>query len=420
MEKAISATVVTIGDELLIGQVVDTNTTYIASCLNDSGIVLQESVSVHDDAEQILASLRQAIHASDIVLLTGGLGPTKDDITKAALARFFGAEFVEDARVKQHVETLYSARPDVLNRLTRTQWLVPDNAEILENRVGSAPLMLWQYSDDGRPVVVVSMPGVPYEMQIAMQEQIMPRLRQLFSDRLPAIVHRNALVYGLAESVIELKIKEWEDALPAAIHLAYLPKDGIVRLRLSSYGEATAEQVERQFETLVNLLSENVIATEDLPLEVLVGKELRRLNATVSTAESCTGGKLAVLLNRHSGSSEFYMGSVVAYDNSVKQQVLGVSEQCLSEHGAVSEPTVRQMAQGVRRLLHTDYAIATSGVAGPTGGTPDKPVGTVWVAVATPNETVAQLLHLGTLREKNTDRATVAALVMLLKILRKS
>ena len=420
MEKAISATVVTIGDELLIGQVVDTNTTYIASCLNDSGIVLQESVSVHDDAEQILASLRQAIHASDIVLLTGGLGPTKDDITKAALARFFGAEIVEDARVKQHVESLYSARPDVLNRLTRTQWLVPDNAEILENRVGSAPLMLWQYKDDDRAVVVVSMPGVPYEMQIAMQEQIMPRLRQIFHDRLPAIVHRNALVYGLAESVIELKIKEWEDALPAAIHLAYLPKDGIVRLRLSSYGEATVEQVERQFETLVNLLSENVIATEDLPLEVLVGKELRRLNATVSTAESCTGGKLAVLLNRHSGSSEFYMGSVVAYDNSVKQQVLGVSEQCLSEHGAVSEPTVRQMAQGVRQLMRTDYAIATSGVAGPTGGTPDKPVGTVWVAVATPNETATQLLHLGTLREKNTDRATVAALVMLLKILRKS
>lgn len=416
MEKTKLAEIITIGDELLIGQVIDTNSAFIAQSLGEHGIEVQSIVSVHDEREQILAALRQATENADLVLLTGGLGPTKDDITKRVLCEFFDTDLVDDNTVRQHIHDLYASRPAILNKLTETQWQVPRNCTVLENSVGSAPIMLWQNAGANN-AVVVSMPGVPYEMEIAMRDKVLPYLESIGFSKGRQIIHRNVLVYGVPESTLALRIAPWEDALPPTMHLAYLPKDGIVRLRLSSYGEHTAAEVESEEKTLLSLLGDSVIATEDKPIEVLVGEQLRRLNATIATAESCTGGKLAVLLTKHSGSSDFYKGSVIAYSNEVKKNVLNVSSDDLSRYGAVSEQVVAAMARGVQQVLGVDYAVATSGVAGPTGGTPDKPVGTVWIAVATPDEVVTELLHLGRLREKNTDRATLAVLVKLLRIL---
>ncbi|MBQ1874738.1 MAG: CinA family nicotinamide mononucleotide deamidase-related protein [Paludibacteraceae bacterium] len=404
------AEIITIGDELLIGQVVDTNSAFMAEQLNALGIELYQITSVHDDRTQILTALDDAFRRADIVFTTGGLGPTKDDITKLVLCEYFGSTMVEDPRVREHILNLYQSRPDVLNRLTATQWLVPACAEILENRVGSAPLMVFRRGEKR----LFCMPGVPYEMEIAMTEQIIPYLR----SQLPAlqhIAHRTLLVSGIPESSLAILLENFEDQLPDTIHLAYLPKDGTIRLRLSAYGDEASLQIDVLFDQLQFLVHDYLIVADDRPLEVHLGEALRKHGATIATAESCTGGKLAALLNCHPGSSAFYMGSVVAYDNRVKQSVLGVSADDLCRHGAVSEPVVRQMAEGVRRLLKTDYAIATSGIAGPDGGTPEKPVGTVWIAWATPEGTTAECFHLGRLRSQVTDRACQRALIGMLR-----
>lgn len=267
------------------------------------------------------------------------------------------------------------------------------------------------------------MPGVPYEMQVAMQEQVMPyieAIRRLGDKARGQVIHRTILLAGIPESTLAIRIEEWEDALPQSMHLAYLPKDGTIRLRLSTYGEATAEEMDSQIATLLPLIKDYVIALEDKPLEIILGELLKQKNSTIATAESCTGGRLAAALNAQSGSSEYYMGSVVAYANEVKEQVLGVEHDTLINHGAVSEQTVREMAEGVRRLMHTDYAIATSGIAGPTGGTEDKPVGTVWIAWATPQGTVAERYQFGVarLREQITQRAVTTALVRMIQLVK--
>ena len=413
------AEIITIGDELLIGQVVDTNSAWMAQRLNMSGVELKQITSVHDEAEHITKAVNEAFSRADIVLTTGGLGPTKDDITKTVLCDIFGTKLVPDAFVREHIYDLYKARPEVLNRLTETQWQVPEAAEILENRVGSAPLMVFRRTAaDGHKQWLISMPGVPYEMKIAMTEQVEPYLRRVVLQQTEGqIVHRTALVSGIPESSLAIHLEEWENALPPQLHLAYLPKDGTIRLRLSGYGVRT-EEVQREFETLCGLVKDWLVLTEDEPIEVAVGRILKEKGQTIATAESCTGGRLAALLNAHAGSSEFYTGSVVAYSNSVKRQVLGVSEQTLATCGAVSEDTVRQMAEGVRALLGTDYGIATSGIAGPGGGTPEKPVGTVWMAWATPQGTYAECFHLGSLRDQITARACTKALIRLLAIIR--
>lgn len=406
------AEIITIGDELLIGQVVDTNSAWMAERLNEAGIELYQITSVHDDREHILKALDDAFSRADIVLTTGGLGPTKDDITKHVMCEYFGITLVEDSRVREHIHELYKERPDVLNRLTATQWLVPESATILPNRVGSAPIMVFEQTGK----LLVALPGVPHEMKIAMTEQVLPYIGSKGSGE---IIHRTMMLYGIAESTLALKIEEWENALPQSMHLAYLPKDGIIRLRLSSYGEATKEEIEQQLANLKPLIADYLIATEDLPLETMLGNLLKARHQTIATAESCTGGRLAAALNAQSGASAYYMGSVVAYDNTIKEQVLGVKHSTLEKYGAVSEQTVREMAEGVRALMNTDYAIATSGIAGPTGGTPDKPVGTVWIAWATPDGTVAECYHFGVAREREqiTQRAVTAALVELIKSL---
>ena len=429
------AEIITIGDELLIGQVVDTNSAWMAERLNEAGIELYQITSVHDDREHILKALDEAFSCADIVLTTGGLGPTKDDITKHVMCEYFGTSLVEDPHVRAHIYELYKERPEALNRLTATQWLVPESATILPNRVGSAPIMVFENEVKGERLKVkgegqnskflIALPGVPHEMKIAMTEQVLPFIRlKVKGERREAmdIVHKTILVHGIPESKLAILIEDWENALPSSIHLAYLPKDGIIRLRLSSYGEATAEELQSHLDTLLPLISNYLLATEDISLEALAGRLLKQQGMTIATAESCTGGRLAAALNAQSGASAYYMGSVVAYENSIKQQVLGVQHDTLLQHGAVSEQTVLQMAEGVRALMHTDYAIATSGIAGPTGGTPDKPVGTVWIAWATPTGTQTKCFHFGAAREREqiTQRAVTAALVELIKSLNSS
>ena len=447
------ASIITIGDELLIGQVVDTNSAWMAERLNEVGISLYQITSVHDDREHILKALDEAFSRADIVLTTGGLGPTKDDITKHVMCEYFGTTLVEDPQVRAHIHDLYKDRPEALNRLTATQWLVPASATILPNRVGSAPIIVFENEVKGERLKVkgeghnskflIALPGVPHEMKIAMTEQVLPFIRlKVKGERLEAsetssspsgrplnsseastkhnkIIHRTILVSGIPESKLAILIEDWENALPSSIHLAYLPKDGIIRLRLSSYGEATETEIQSHIDTLLPLISDYLLATEDISLEGMAGRLLKQHGATIATAESCTGGRLAAALNAQSGSSAYYMGSVVAYDNSIKTNVLGVSQETLDTYGAVSESTVRQMANGVRKLMNTDYAIATSGIAGPTGGTPDKPVGTVWIAWATPEGTEAKCFQFGAAREREqiTLRAVTESLVHLIKSL---
>ena len=431
------AEIITIGDELLIGQVVDTNSAWMAERLNEAGISLHQITSVHDDREHILKALDEAFSRADIVLTTGGLGPTKDDITKHVMCEYFGTQLVEDPNVRAHIHELYKDRPDALNRLTATQWLVPESATILQNRVGSAPIMVFEYEVKGERLKVkgegqnskfkihnskflIALPGVPHEMKIAMMEQVLPFISKfIIQNSKFKIVHRTILIHGIPESKLAILIEDWENALPSSIHLAYLPKDGIIRLRLSSYGEASEDEIQAHIDTLLPLINDYLLATEDISLEALAGRLLKQQGKTIATAESCTGGRLAAALNAQSGSSAYYMGSVVAYDNSIKEQVLGVQHDTLLQHGAVSEQTVLQMAEGVRTLMHTDFAIATSGIAGPTGGTPDKPVGTVWIAWATPTGTDAQCFHFGAAREREqiTLRAVTEALVRLVKTL---
>ena len=406
------AEIITIGDELLIGQVVDTNSAWMAEKLNEQGIELYQITSVHDDREHIINALNEAFGRADLVLTTGGLGPTKDDITKHVLCEYFGSHLIEDERVRAHIYELYKERPDVLNRLTATQWLVPECAQILENRVGSAPLMVFHKGDK----ILASMPGVPYEMKIAMEEQILPYILELkIKNEKLKIIHKTLQVTGIPESSLAIILEEYENTKPEYLHLAYLPKDGIIRLRLSSYGVATEEEMQNWFERLKGLVSDYLIADTDEPLEVIVGNLLKARGATIATAESCTGGKLAALLNKHAGSSAFYWGSVVSYDNSVKEHLLGVPQEMIKTYGVVSEEVVRVMAESVRKQIGTDYAIATSGIAGPTGGSEEKPVGTVWMAWATPEETIAECFHLGKLREQITDRACTKALVGMIK-----
>ena len=353
--------------------------------------------------------MNEAFSRADIVLTTGGLGPTNDDITKHVLCEYFGTHLVEDARVRAHIQQLYSTRPDVLNRLTATQWLVPESAEILEKRVGSAPLMVFHHGHQ----LLASMPGVPYEMTVAMEEQILPYI----GKQTASIIHKTLQVTGIPESALAILLEDYERQMPSTVHLAYLPKYGIIRLRLSSYGDNSEAEMLSLFGRLKELVHDYMIADSDAPLEVLVGERLKQLGQTVATAESCTGGKLASLLNKHAGSSAFYLGSIISYANSVKTKLLDVPQDMIEKCGVVSEEVVRQMATAIRIQTGADYGIATSGIAGPDGGSKDKPVGTVWIAWATPENTYAECFQLGKLREQVTDRACMKALIGLLRIL---
>ena len=404
------ATVLTIGDEILIGQIVDTNSVSIAKHLNAAGIVVAEKISVGDDGPRIAEAVRQAMAHSEVTILTGGLGPTKDDITKKTLAELFGCGLACDARVADHVRRMLEARGIAFNELNRAQALVPTACTVLFNAHGTAPGM-W-FERDGK--VVVSLPGVPFEMEHLMQDEVMPRLKARFSLR--QIVHRTLVTAGLAESMLAERSAPWETALPPYLRLAYLPNPGSVRLRLSAYeveGESVAREIERRFDELRRLIPQYVVGYETASVQELVHRRLIESGRSLATAESCTGGTIAARFTALPGASAYFRCGVVAYANSAKEQLLGVDPQTLRRCGAVSEEVARQMAEGARRIAGADYAVATTGIAGPTGGSAEKPVGTVWIAVATPGGTAAVCRQCGTDRGQIVDRASAFAIGLL-------
>jgi nicotinamide-nucleotide amidase len=413
--KSVKVEIITIGDEILIGQIVDTNSAWMATELNTAGFELAQITSVHDDASHIIEALEMALKRADVVLFTGGIGPTNDDITKQTLCSYFDTKLVFNDSVYQNIERLFANRPNYkMNELTKAQAMVPENCTVIQNEVGTAPITWF----DKAGKVMVSMPGVPYEMKRAMSVEIIPRLQKQFDA--PVIIHKTVQVYGYTESALALKIAEWESNLPEYIHLAYLPNSGVVKLRLSGFLDnvlALEFVMNQQLDLLSQLLGNAIVANEDILIEQLLGNLLIASGKTVSTAESCTGGNIAHVFTSLSGSSSFFKGSVVAYANEVKENVLQVNSVDIETFGAVSQQVVEQMAVGVRKLLKTDVAIATSGIAGPSGGSDEKPVGTTWIAVCSEDVVVSREFSFGKLREQNILRATQAALLMLKEII---
>lgn len=404
------AEIITIGDELLIGQVTDTNSAWMGVELNKIGIEVIRKVSVRDREEEILEAVTESMKRVDLVLVTGGLGPTKDDITKLTLCRFFNTDLVFSQEVYDNIKTVLGDRLS-MNGLNRSQAMVPRDCVVINNTVGTASI---SWFERGKKVLV-SMPGVPLEMMTVMNLEILPRLHAAF--RSDYILHRTIWVKNYPESVLAEKLETFEGALPEWIKLAYLPKLGIIRLRLTGRGQDEAgikAELSARVDHLRLILGDAVYAEDDTPLEVILGDKLRERGLTVSTAESCTGGELAACITSVAGASDYYKGSVVAYSNEIKSQVLGVSTDTLAKFGAVSEQTVVEMVNGVKRLLGTDCAMATSGIVGPGGGTVDKPVGTVWIAVAYKNEirTLKQEINRG--RLMNIERACNNALLLLI------
>ena len=408
------AELITIGDELLIGQVVDTNSAWMGRELNNIGIEVLRIVSVRDREEEILEAIDTAMKRVNIVLVTGGLGPTKDDITKQTLCKYFNTELIFSEEVFENVKRVLAGKIP-MNKLNKGQAMVPKNCTVINNPVGSASVS-W-FERDGK--VLVSMPGVPQEMTTVMAESVLPKLHERFHT--DVIMHQTFLVQHYPESVLAEKLEAWEVALPDCIKLAYLPKLGIIRMRLTGRGHDRKEVetlLNREKAKLETILGEDIFSEEDTPLEVIIGELLKKRKLTVSTAESCTGGSIAERLTSIAGSSEYFKGSIVAYSNEVKKDLLYVSSETLEKYGAVSEETVIEMVKGAMIALKTDCAVATSGIAGPGGGTPEKPVGTVWIAAGYKNEirTYKQETNRG--RAMNIERAGNNALLMLRDLLK--
>ncbi len=413
----INATIITIGDELLIGQVMDTNSAWIARELNKTGIWVTRRVAVGDDKDQIMKALKEESASSDIILITGGLGPTADDITKPVLCEYFGGKMILNEDVLSHVKFLFEKiyrRPGPLLEVNRRQAEVPDVCKVVHNSRGTAPGM-W-FEKDGK--IFVAMPGVPHEMQGLMTDQVIPKLKERFN--LPAIVHQVVLTFGAGESMLADRIKDWESALPSDIKLAYLPSYGMVRLRLTGIGEdrnKLEEDIETQLTLLKPLIKEWLVIDEDLTMPQVVAKLLKERKQTVGTAESCTGGYIAHLLTKDPGASSNFKGSIVSYDNQVKFDVLNVDEKIVNELGAVSEPVVRQMVEGALKVLKTDFAVATSGIMGPDGGSEHKPVGMVWIAAGSKDKIVTREFNFRFDRTRNIELTAMNALNLLRKLI---
>lgn len=411
------AEIITIGDEILIGQIVDTNSAWMAQQLNNAGIRIKQISSVSDDRRHILTALAEAANRADVIFITGGLGPTKDDITKNTLAEYFGVGFVENKDALDNVLRIFAKYKTPLLEVNRLQAQVPENCEVILNKNGTAPGM-W-FNEKGK--IYVSMPGVPHEMMYMMEEEVIPKLKSTL--KLPVIVHKTILTVGEGESSLANKIADIEDDLPPYIKLAYLPKIGQVRLRLSGYGEDEAflrEKITEFSARIIERVGNFVAAEEDIPIEKVVLNYMAARGLTLSTAESCTGGYIAHLLTQHAGSSKVFYGGAVSYSYELKESILGVKNETLWQHGAVSEETVTEMVRGALLNFNSDYAVAVTGIAGPDGGTPEKPVGTVWVAVASVNKTVVKKLTFGNKRRQNIERTAVSALGMLNTLLRES
>ncbi len=413
MEKIVAG-IITIGDELLIGQVVDTNSAWMAQELNKNGIWVGHRIAVGDVREDIWQALDEEFRRASIILITGGLGPTADDITKPLLCDYFGGKMIVSKEALDNVKKIFERlqRPMIERNLQQAE--VPDVCTVIPNGLGTAPGM-W-FEKEGR--IFVSMPGVPHEMKGMMTDSVIPALRQHF--KLPFIAHRTLLTVGIGESFLADHIKTFEEALPAAIKLAYLPNYGMVRLRLTIHGEdpiALEALLQQQFDTLKQLVSEWMVTDEDITMQEAIGRMLNALGKTLGTAESCTGGHIAHLITTIPGSSAYFKGSVVSYANEVKEKVLKVSADTLSANGAVSEPTVEEMVKGALELLETDFVIATSGIMGPGGGSPEKPVGTVWVAVGNRQKIITQKFAFRFDRQRNIELAATNAMNLLRKFI---
>lgn len=401
-------TIINIGDELLIGQVVNTNASTMSRMLTAAGMDVQKTMVVGDERQAIWNAVDEAMHSSDAVLVTGGLGPTKDDITKKLLCEYFNSELVESSVALDNVKRIFESRGYELTPVNRAQALVPKCCEVLNNDLGTAPCM-W-FSNEGK--ILVSLPGVPFEMEWLMRNRVIPKLQETFKTDI--IITKNILVQGIGESFLSDLIEPWELSLPKHIKLAYLPVAGLTKLRLTVHGSYDPSILKGLYE----LAGKYIVGEDCETLDELVHKTLTERGLTLATAESCTGGNIARLLTAQAGASTYFMGGVVAYSNDVKENILGVKHSTLETHGAVSEETVREMAEGVRTRLGTDLAIATTGIAGPDGGTSEKPVGTVWIAVADARHTEAKLLQFGAnRRQQNIDRSTNQAYAMLIRLI---
>ena len=411
------ASICTIGDEILIGQIVDTNSSHISRALNSLGVKVTRMVSIADEQDTIISSLTQELKRNDIVIVTGGLGPTKDDITTTALAKLSGSEaYKTDERQLEIIHRILSSRGlDVLD-INKAQASVPDTCEVIPNKLGTAPIMVFRFDEAvfGHKSTLYSLPGVPFEAIGALND-VLADIKE--HNSLSDIYHKTVMTFGIAESALSNMIEEWEDSLPEDMHLAYLPNPLTgVRLRLSIYGGVKEEQearIDAELAKLKPILGHSLYSFEDDTLESCIGKMLKAKGKTISAAESCTGGTIAALLTSVAGSSEYFLGSVTSYANSVKTRVLGVPEKIIAEHGAVSSECVAAMAEGVRRLNGSDYAVATSGIAGPGGGSEAKPVGLVWIGISTPNGTETHKMVFKGDRKRNIERFAANALNIL-------
>ncbi len=406
------AEIITIGDELLIGQTIDTNSAWIGAELSMAGFDIHRKTSIHDNRSDILNGLSQAKGRSDVVIITGGLGPTSDDITKPTLCEFFNTRLVMNEEVLAMIETMMRRRNFPMNENNRRQAEVPESCTVLTNAAGTAPGM-W-FENDG--TIFVSLPGVPAEMKHIMNRHVLPELKKRFSSQV--IIHRNIMTYGSPEARLAEILTGFEAGLPGDIRLAYLPSSGIIKLRLTGTGRdhnTIVDSVEAQVRKLYAIIPDLIYGENEESLEMAVGRLLREKNKTLCTAESCTGGNIAHLITSVPGCSDYYTGSLIAYANRIKTLLPGIGDELIEKHGAVSEQVVKAMAEGARTLLGTDFSVATSGIAGPDGGTIKKPVGTLWTAVASGTETVAEKHTFGTDRLINITRFSLVALNLLRK-----
>jgi len=408
------AHIITIGDEILIGQIVDTNSAFIAKELDNIGISVDQIISIQDDRNQILTSLENAKKLSDLVIITGGLGPTNDDITKKTFVEFFEDKLIVNRTVEQHIREIwkkYIKQP--LLQVNLDQALVPSKATVLMNNSGTAPGM-WMKKND---TIFVSLPGVPYEMKALMKNEVLPRLSSLFN--LPFIVHKTLLTYGLGESMIADRISLWENNLPDTIKLAYLPNLGRVRLRLSSEGydkDKVINNIDSRIQSLIPLISDIFVGfEEDNNLEQIIANKFKELGKTLAVAESCSGGKISAQFTQNPGASKFFKGGVIAYNTSIKEKMLGIDSSVIEKHSVVSEEVAELMAIGVKNIFNSDYAIATTGNAGPLKGESDADIGTVFIAIATPLKVYTQKYSFG----NNRNRVLIKTLNMSMTLLQK-
>ena len=408
------AEIITIGDEILIGQIVDTNSAWIAEQFNIHGIEIFQITSVHDDRKHILEAIQNAEKKVDLVVLTGGLGPTKDDITKNTLCEYFGSKLILHEPTLEHIKNRFVKRNIDINKLNHDQALIPDNCTVLYNHLGTAPGM-WFEKDD---TIFVSLPGVPFEMKYLIENEVLSRLEK--TGKTKAIYHKTILTQGIPESMLAIRIEDFENNLPANVKLAYLPSPMSVRLRLSATGDDKNElekRVEAEAGKLQQIIPEAIYGYDNETMAEAIGKILLPLEKTLAIAESCTGGFISHLVTSVPGCSAWYKGSVTAYLNEVKEKLLGVNAETLINFGAVSEETACEMAIGARKVLNADFAVATTGIAGPDGGTPEKPVGTVWIAVATDKAVKAKKFTFGDNRERNILRSGQTALQFLRQVI---